>query len=58
MILEAERLTLRPFQEADLDAYAAMCADAEVMRFLSVDGALLSGADAWRQLSMYRLNRS
>lgn len=53
MILETSRLTLRPFQEADLDAYAAMCADPEVMRFLSVDGAVLTRADAWRQMSMY-----
>jgi RimJ/RimL family protein N-acetyltransferase len=53
MILETERLTLRPFQEADLDAYAAMCGDAEVMRFLNATGAILSRADAWRQMSMY-----
>ena len=53
MILETGRLTLRPFQEADLDAYAAMCADPEVMRFLSVDGGVLTRADAWRQMSMY-----
>ncbi len=53
MILETERLTLRPFREADLDSYAAMCTDAEVMRFLSATGAILSRADAWRQMSMY-----
>ncbi len=53
MILATERLTLRPFREADLDAYAAMCADPEVMRFLNATGASLSRADAWRQMSMY-----
>ncbi len=53
MILATERLTLRPFREADLDAYAAMCTDAEVMRFLNATGAILSRADAWRQMSMY-----
>jgi RimJ/RimL family protein N-acetyltransferase len=51
--LETERLILRRFREADTDAYAAMCADPEVMRFLSADGALLSRADSWRQMSMF-----
>ena len=53
MILETERLVLRPFRESDTDAYAAMCADPEVMKFLSADGAVLSRADAWRQMSMF-----
>ena len=53
MILESERLILRAFREGDLDAYAAMGADAEVMRYLSADGALLSRADAWRQMAMF-----
>lgn len=32
--LETERLVLRMFRESDLDAYAEMCADPEVMRYL------------------------
>jgi RimJ/RimL family protein N-acetyltransferase len=51
--LQSERLLLRAFSDADLDAYAAMCADAEVMRYLSVTGALLSREDAWRQMALF-----
>ena len=32
--LTTDRLILRPFREEDLDAYAEICADAEVMRYL------------------------
>lgn len=32
--LETERLRLRPWQDDDLDAYVALCADPEVMRHL------------------------
>ena len=53
MILETERLVLRPFRESDIEAYAAMCADPEVMAFLSADGSVLSRADAWRQMAIY-----
>ncbi len=53
MILETERLILRPFREADLDAYAGMAADPDVMRFLSADGSLLTRAEAWRQMAMF-----
>ncbi|TMQ26758.1 MAG: GNAT family N-acetyltransferase [Candidatus Rokuibacteriota bacterium] len=49
--LDTERLTLRMFRQDDLDAYAAMCADADVMRHLG-DGKPLSRADAWRQMAM------
>lgn len=31
--LTTERLVLRPWRDADLDPYVALCADAEVMRF-------------------------
>jgi RimJ/RimL family protein N-acetyltransferase len=48
--LETERLLLRPFRAADFDAYAAMVADADVMRFLG-DGKPLNRVDAWRQLA-------
>ena len=49
--LETERLVLRPFRQTDLEAYAAMCADPEVMRYLG-DRAVLNREDAWRQLAM------
>jgi RimJ/RimL family protein N-acetyltransferase len=39
------------FCEADLDAYAQMCADPEVMRYLGT-GQTLSRADTWRQMAM------
>jgi RimJ/RimL family protein N-acetyltransferase len=51
--LETERLILREFLPEDLDAYAAMCADAEVMRYLSADGRVLTREDAWRQMAMF-----
>jgi RimJ/RimL family protein N-acetyltransferase len=48
--LETDRLILRMFQDSDLDAYAEMCGDQEVMRYL------LSGpmdrSEAWRNLAM------
>mgnify|MGYP003863067215 CR=1 FL=1 len=53
VILETDRLILRPFREADLDAYADMASDLEVMRFLSADGSLLSRAEAWRQMAIF-----
>lgn len=46
--LETARLRLRQFAEADLDAYAAITADTEVMRY--VGGSPLSRDDAWRSL--------
>ena len=43
----ATALRLRPFRESDLDAYAAMCADEEVMRHIGAGGPV--GVDvAWR----------
>lgn len=50
--LHTDRLILRTFRESDIDAYAAMGADPEVMAFLSADGGLLSRADSWRQMAM------
>ena len=49
--LETERLVLRMFQADDLDAYATMCADPDVMRYLG-DGKPLTRPDAWRQMAM------
>ena len=49
--LTTERLLLRPFRADDIDAYAAFCADSEVMRFLG-DRGVLGRDDAWRQMAM------
>ncbi|MEO7041487.1 MAG: GNAT family N-acetyltransferase [Gemmatimonadaceae bacterium] len=53
LILETARLRLRQFQASDIDAYAELCADPEVMRYLGPQGPL-SREDAWRQLSLWR----
>jgi RimJ/RimL family protein N-acetyltransferase len=50
-VLETPRLLLRPFRAEDLDPYAALCADPEVMRFVG-DRSVLSREDAWRQMAM------
>lgn len=50
--LETERLLLRAFRDGDLDAYAAMCADPEVMRYIGAR-SVLSRDDAWRQMAMF-----
>lgn len=49
-ILETGRLRLRPFRESDFESYAGMCADPEVMRYLT--GVPLSRMDAWRHLAI------
>ncbi len=46
--LESERLLLRQFVEEDLDAYARITSDEEVMRF--VGGSALSREEAWHSL--------
>jgi RimJ/RimL family protein N-acetyltransferase len=48
--LKTARLLLRMFREADLDAYAEMCGDAEVMKYLG--GAPMSRFEAWRSMAM------
>jgi RimJ/RimL family protein N-acetyltransferase len=48
--LQTDRLTLRLFRESDLDDYAAMCADPEVMRYLG-EGKTFSRAEAWRSMA-------
>jgi len=50
--LETERLRLHAFRNEDLDAYAAMCADPEVMRYLGT-GVTLSREDAWRSMASF-----
>lgn len=50
--LSTPRLRLRAFTLADLDAYAAICADEEVMRHIGSGGPV--GRDAvWRQMAMF-----
>jgi len=49
-ILKTKRLILRGFRESDLDAYAEMCADEEVMRYIGT-GKLLSRAESWRSIA-------
>jgi RimJ/RimL family protein N-acetyltransferase len=48
--LTTDRLILRAFRDDDLEAYAEICADPEVMRYLG-DGKPLSRAEAWRQMA-------
>jgi RimJ/RimL family protein N-acetyltransferase len=51
LTLETERLRLRMFCQDDLDAYATICADPEVMRYLG-EGKALTRSEAWRQMAM------
>jgi RimJ/RimL family protein N-acetyltransferase len=50
--LETDRLLLRGLQPGDLDAYAAMYADPDVMRYLE-DGRPLDRAAAWRSMALH-----
>jgi len=50
--LETERLLLRALRPEDLDAYAAMHADPEVMRYLEY-GRPLDRAAAWRSMALH-----
>lgn len=50
--IETARLVLREWRDSDIDAYAALCADPEVMRYLAANQAL-SREDAWRQMAMF-----
>jgi RimJ/RimL family protein N-acetyltransferase len=49
-VLETPRLILRPFRGEDLDPYAALCADIEVMRYIGM-GVALTRTDAWRSIA-------
>ncbi|MGB0713327.1 MAG: GNAT family N-acetyltransferase, partial [Gammaproteobacteria bacterium] len=49
--LESARLRLRPLVSEDLDAYATLCADEQVMRYVG-ECQPLDRAGAWRQLAM------
>lgn len=50
-VLETARLRLRVLQESDLDAFAAMSADPEVMRYLGATGQPVDRSGAWRILA-------
>ena len=50
--LSTPRLRLRAFTLADLDAYAAMCADEEVMRHIGTGGPVARD-NAWRRMAMF-----
>lgn len=49
--IPTERLLLRAFRSEDLDQYALICGDPEVMRYVG-EGKPLSRADAWRQMAL------
>lgn len=50
--LETERLRLRMWrEERDFERYAQICADPEVMRYLTPQGKTLTRAEAWRQMA-------
>ena len=49
--IETKRLILRGFQEKDLEPYAEMCSDSDVMRYIGT-GITLSRAEAWRNMAM------
>lgn len=50
-VIETERLLLRPLEEGDLEPYAAMMADTEVVRYLGQEPN--SREDAWRSMALF-----
>jgi RimJ/RimL family protein N-acetyltransferase len=48
--LETDRLVLRMWREEDFEAYAQMCADPDVMRYLG--GKTFDRTEAWRHMAM------
>jgi RimJ/RimL family protein N-acetyltransferase len=50
--LETTRLRLRPWRAEDIDGYAAMCGNPEVMRYLA-GGAPLSREESWSHMAMF-----
>ncbi len=48
--LRTERLTLRGFEESDLDAWAAIVGDPETARFV---GGVASREEAWMRIARY-----
>lgn len=50
--LETERLLLRPWREDDLEPYAELSADPEVMRYIG-SGRTLDRDECWRQIAIF-----
>lgn len=50
--LETERILLRPFKPDDLEDFARITADPDVMKYIG-NGQPLSRADAWRSMAMH-----
>ena len=50
--LETPRLRMRAWRNSDLDAYAPMCADAEVMRYIGT-GVTQTPPEAWRAMASF-----
>lgn len=53
LTLETPRLTLRPMTGDDFEPFAAMMADADVARYLTLDQKPASRMAAWRSLGLY-----
>jgi RimJ/RimL family protein N-acetyltransferase len=49
--LETERLRLRPFRRGDIDDYAALHADPEVLRHLATGAEPWDRGRSWRHLA-------
>jgi RimJ/RimL family protein N-acetyltransferase len=52
LTLDTPRLKLRQFSAGDVPAYAAMCADAEVMRYIA-SGQPQTADEAWRSMAIF-----
>ena len=50
--LQTPRLRMRAWRNDDLEAYAPMCADAEVMRYIGT-GVTQTRAEAWRAMAAF-----
>ena len=48
--IETERLVMRQFEERDLDPFAAICGDDDVMRYMAA-GRGISREDTWRSMA-------
>lgn len=51
ILFETPRLEVRHFQPSDLDVFAALCADPNVMRYVG-DGTILSRSEVARWIEV------